>query len=207
MTMKLQYIKLAVLTAILFGMISCDPQKSKVDSGDENLIEDDETQYKEREIAEGETWDELEINNFMQEAAMIDIMQIKIADLVKDKTTNEAVAGYAQNLMTDHKQSLARLKEIAAKENLKIVEGLDPDHEKKVQKLAMTDTEFDENFLNMMVEAHKKDIDKYQNAMQSIAYTHPIKDWIDTNLPILQQHQFRAQRLLDDESIVADTKE
>ena len=205
--MKLQAIKLVIFSALLMGTISCDSNKSRVDSGEENLTEDDETHYKEREIAEGETWEEIEINNFMQEAAMIDKMQIKIAELVKERTDNEAVAGYAEKLRSDHNHSLSKLKEIAAGQNLTIVDGLDQDHQKKIQKLEMTDAEFDRKFLQMMADAHKKDIDKYQNAIKSIAHTHPVKDWIDDNIPVLQQHQSRAQRLLDDETVISGLPE
>lgn len=199
--MKLQHANLIICIVILIGSLSCDQQKSRVDSEDENLIEDDNTHYNEREIAEGSSWGESEINDFIQEAAMIDKMQIQMAELVKNRTNNEAVAGYAEKLKTDHSHSLQKLQEIASTENLNIIDSLDVDHKNKIQKLEVIENEFDKRFLEMMVEAHKKDIDKYKNAIKSIAHTHPVKDWIDDNLPVLQQHQFHAQRLLDDKNI------
>lgn len=189
-----------LLLTVFFLAMGCDKSKSNVDEG-ENVIEDDETQYSEQEIAEKPTWDEVKINNFMQEAAMVDKMQIRIAELVKKRSDKEAITGYAEQLRTDHNHSLEELKKIATRENLNIIDSLDADHREQLRQLENTDTEFDRQFLEMMVKAHKKDIDKYKNAMQNIPYTHPVKDWIDDVVPVLQQHLFRAERLLDDKTI------
>lgn len=185
--------------------LACNNQKSTVDEGDENLIEDDETQYQEQEIAEGAIWGEEEIQVFMKSAGMIDKMQIKLADLVKEKAELEAVGGYAEQIQRDHSHSLEELKKIATEKDVAISDSLDAKHLAKIDSIMLIEDHFDRAFLEMMVKAHKKDITMYQNAIQSISFRHPIKDWIDSNIPKLQQHQLTAQRLLDDETLFPGT--
>ncbi|ELR73816.1 outer membrane protein [Fulvivirga imtechensis AK7] len=187
------------------ALLACNNQKSTVDEGDENLIEDDATHYHEQEIAEGVTWDDDEIEVFMKSAGMIDKMQIKLGDLVKEKAELEAVGGYAEQIQRDHAHSLENLKKIAQEKGVTISGTLDAKHQAKIDSMMLIDDHFDREFLKMMVKAHKKDITMYQNAMQSISFQHPVKDWIDSNIPKLQQHQFTAQRLLDDENLFPET--
>lgn len=189
---------IVIIFLLPFFVINCNSRENKTN---EERKTDDKSQYHDSEMAEGNLWGEVDINNFIQDAAGIDKMQIKAAQIAKERATHEAITGYAETLRADHSHSLKNLEKIANQEGLTLSDSIHADHQKKLEELQTTDTKFNQYFLEMMVGAHKKDIEKYQNAMKRIGDTHPVKPWINDVIPVLQQHQYQAQRLLDDDSI------
>lgn len=193
-----------IILLLMLVALSCNQNSSEKDSADnaDQQVADDQTQYHEREIAEGELWQEVEVNNFIQEAANVDKMQIKAAAIAKERAKHEAIRGYAGALSRDHENSLDTLKKIATQENLELINSMDVQYQKKLDELETVETDFDRYFLQMMVEAHTKHVEKYQNAMKNISQTHPVKSWLDEMVGVMQQHLHRGERLLDDASII-----
>lgn len=193
-----------IILLLMLVALSCNQDSSEKDSADnaDQQVADDQTQYHEREIAKGDRWQEVEVNNFIQEAADVDKMQIRAAAIAKENAKHKAVRGYAGTLSRDHERSLDSLKKIATQENLELVNSMDVQYQKKLDELETVETDFDRYFLQMMVEAHRKHVEKYQNAMKNISQTHPVKSWLDEIVAVMQQHLYRGERLLDDRTII-----
>lgn len=173
---------------MLLAIFSCNTKKNQEEDSAHAT-------YDEQEEVQGEEWNDDKINEFLQEAAMINEMQIDIGKMAQEKASNESVGIYGKLLYEDHSKALKDLMKIAQSRNMNISDTLDNEHSLKVAQLSVEEGHaFDRKFLEMMEDGHRKDIQKYENALTSISKS-DVKAWIDNSLANLRNHLQKAQQL------------
>ena len=188
---KLLFIAIILITA------GCNTERNREIENDENSVS-----YDEKKMAEGEIWNENQIKDFMLHASMIDKMQIQVGKMAQEKAANESVGIYGKMIHDDHSYSLENLKPIAQRHQVNISDSLDNEHLAKVRELEVAEgQEFDRKFLDMMIEGHRKDIEKYEDALTNVQDGDEVKDWIDNSLTSLRRHLQKAQQLQNQQEL------
>jgi putative membrane protein len=132
---------------------------------------------------------------FVKAAIKGNQMEVDLAEMAEGRSENKAVDEFAGQLEKDHSDALDELRRIADKADIKMTD------EPAAEKASMTNqleaakgTAFDREYVTMMVEAHKKNIAKFES-MQSTA-TGELKAFIDKILPVMREHLTKAEALM-----------
>ena len=134
---------------------------------------------------------------FVNEAASSSMMEVELAKIAQEKAQMQQVKDYAQMIENDHQQANQELQNIAQQENINLPESLKEDHQEKVQKLQeLSGNEFDKEYMEMMVDQHEKDINKFEGKQEEVQ-DQELKSWIDNTLTTLRQHKEQAEQIKD----------
>ena len=132
---------------------------------------------------------------FVKNAVKGNKTEADLAEMAKDKATNEAVKDFAQQLERDHEGALEELRRIADKADITIDEAPTAEKASLDNKLdALKGPAFDREYVSTMVEAHKTNIAKFEE-MQNTA-TGDLKAFIDKTLPVMREHLQKAEALM-----------
>ena len=94
---------------------------------------------------------------FAAAIAASDLYEIESAELAADQASNADVKAFAQHLRTDHEKSTAELKSAAGTANITVTPALDSEKQAMLNRLrALSDAEFDREFVNQQKTAHQK---------------------------------------------------
>jgi putative membrane protein len=132
---------------------------------------------------------------FMMKAAEGGAMEVKVAQMAQQKASSSEVKEYARQLEQDHQKANNQLRAIAKQKNVDL-----PEHTGDVTGSGMSQlqnlsgSQFDQAFMRMQVQHHKKDISEFQKQAKSGKDT-DLKRFAQQTLPTLQQHLDQAQRI------------
>lgn len=155
---------------------------------------------------------------FAMEAASDGMMEIRLSEMAIEKASNEQVKELAQMIRTDHQSANAKLKEIMQINGWNIPTRMMEKHDEQVKELRnISEQEFDQKYLSMMVEDHKKAIDKFERTANNAAEDNQkatgnnttgnqamaddkdgnrqLRTWINETLPVLRKHLERSKEL------------
>lgn len=146
-------------------------------------------------------WTDAEIVAFTSAANSGEIQEGTVA---QRKATNAEVKAFARQMVTDHKAMLAEGKALASKSNIQpdstteevrdfVKEGQDELKELSDKKAGK---DWDEDYLEHQIDAHKKVLDKLRDAEQ--AATNPeLKAMLTKATTKVQEHLTKAEQLKD----------
>lgn len=132
---------------------------------------------------------------FMKEAAIGNAAEIQLGQLAQAKSTNPQVKSFGERMVKDHSKADDQLKGIAQEQHVGLPTELDPQHKAIKSELSTkSGTEFDQDYIRIMVQEHQKTIDKFKH---EIATTHDptLKQFVQGTLPILKSHLSEAQQI------------
>lgn len=136
---------------------------------------------------------------FASEAAVIGKAEIELAQLALQKSEDDDVREFAHRMVKDHTAADAKLKEIAAQENLTLPQSLDAKHRAVKQKLASLEGDaFDREYKKEMEKGHDKAVALFESASQSRQMSDELKEFAASTLPTLEQHNRMAHALDED---------
>jgi putative membrane protein len=136
-------------------------------------------------------------NEFVKEAAHGSMMEIELGKLASEKATSEKVKEFGQLMVKDHTKASEELKQIAKNNNIEIPESMSEDHRESINEFnQLSNDEFDREFMSKMIEAHEKDIEKFEEAAQENE-NEQIRQWAEKTLPTLKEHQRIAQNTMN----------
>jgi putative membrane protein len=133
---------------------------------------------------------------FMNEVAIEGLMEIELAKLAQEKTSNSKVKDFANKMLKDYLKIEERLKVLANDKGMKLPASLpqaDLDH-LAVMK-TMSGMEFDKHYIGMMVDEHIKTLDLFKAA--STSGDSPLQNFAIRNLITLENHYKMATSLHD----------
>jgi putative membrane protein len=137
---------------------------------------------------------------FAQKAAVIGKAEIQLGQLAMQRSEDADVRRYAERMVKDHSAADAKLKQIAAKDNLQLPQALDPEHEAAKQKLSSLKGEaFDREYAKTMAKGHDKAVALFESASQSSQMPADLKQFAASTLPTLEQHKEMAHSLHGDQ--------
>lgn len=169
-----------VLTVLLSGcmLVACNSATDNHEDGVENAQEMNENM----ENVSDKT------SEFMTEAASGGMMEVQLGQMAQQKAQNQSVKDFGNMMVQEHSKANDQLKQLAAQKNITLPTTLSDKHQKHVNDLSeKTGAEFDKAYMDMMVEDHQEDVDKFKEASEDVPDAE-VKNFAATTLPTLQKH-------------------
>jgi putative membrane protein len=133
--------------------------------------------------------------DFIAKAAKGNRAEVTLGKLVADKTKDPNVRQFAQMMVKDHSAAQNDLQQLAQSKNITLPEGLPDDATALQSKLSSaTGKALDKDYMDSMVDDHKKDVSEFQDASQN-AKDPDVKQFAAKTLPTLQKHLEKAQQI------------
>lgn len=127
-------------------------------------------------------------SHFIKEAAQGNLTEIQLGQLAEQKSQNQQVKQFGQQLVADHTKANDQLKTVAQADGVQFPTTLDHKHKGELTKLEkLSGAEFDQQFARHMISDHAKDISQYNHISQTTQDT-AIKQYTDACLPVLEKH-------------------
>ena len=126
--------------------------------------------------------------DFVKEAAVGGMLEVELGKLAQQKASSKSVKDFGQRMVTDHGKANSKLKTLATEKSIDIPATLPAKEQEEIDQLAeLSGQEFDQQYINMMVEDHHKDIDAFENASKEVQDT-AIRNFASSTLPVLKEH-------------------
>ena len=185
--MKKIILSIAVLAFSGLALIGCNNERTDVNTANSmdanaNLMSNTNTANSSAAVSE----DDME---FMTKAAQDGMAEVKLATMAKDKTQNAEIKKFAQKMIEDHTKANAELKALANEKNIALPADVNEDQMEMANDLAkLSGKDFDEKYVEMMVDAHEKAVDLFQGEADD-GKNADAKAFASKTLPTLKEHQ------------------
>ena len=127
-------------------------------------------------------------DGFMMEAARGGMAEIELSRLATTKSQNAEVKKFANQMIQDHTNASAELKQLAGKKNVTLPTELDAEHKGMKDKLSgLSGAEFDKEYVNAMVTDHEKTVGLFKTQADG-GTDADAKAFAGKTLPKLQMH-------------------
>ncbi len=138
---------------------------------------------------------EEDTREFVTEAASSSMMEVELARLAQEKAQAQQVKDFAQMIANDHQQANQELQNLAQQKNINVPQTMKEDHREKMEDLReKTGSEFDKEYMDLMVEQHEKSIDKFESKQEEVQDPE-VKNWVENTLTTLRQHKEQAEQI------------
>ncbi|MDQ3040944.1 MAG: DUF4142 domain-containing protein [Acidobacteriota bacterium] len=127
-------------------------------------------------------------DGFMTEAAKGGMAEVQLSTLATTKAQNADVKKFAQQMIQDHTNANAELKQLAGKKNVALPTDLDAEHKGIKDKLSgLSGAEFDKEYVSAMVADHEKSVNLFKTQADS-GTDAETRAFAAKTLPKLQMH-------------------
>lgn len=134
-------------------------------------------------------------STFVMEAASGGMMEVEAGNLAQQKASSQRVKDFAAMMIRDHSKANDELKSMASSRNLMLPDSMMKKHKAHLNAMQrMNGKAFDKHYMDMMVNAHKEDVTKFEKASTS-AGDADLKAWAAKTLPVLLMHRDSAQAI------------
>lgn len=134
-------------------------------------------------------------SDFATEAASGGMMEVQLGKLAQQKAQNPRVKNFGAMMVQDHTQANDELKTIATRENIALPDSMSNEKKEDVEKLnKKSGKDFDKAYMDMMVDDHKEDVNKFKNAAQNEPDS-AMKAFAAKSVPVLQKHLDSAEAI------------
>jgi len=125
---------------------------------------------------------------FAMEAAQGGMAEVQMAQVVLQKTNNQAVKAFAQRMVDDHTKLNDQMKQVASTQSMTLPTNVDPKDQAEMSKLSnMSEPQLDRAYIDYQVKDHEKDIKEFQKEANN-GKDAQLKQLAQQALPILQSH-------------------
>lgn len=132
---------------------------------------------------------------FIEKVSQGGLLEVRLGQLAQQHASKPEVKEFGQRMVDDHTTINKRLTELAERKGMLVPQELDKKHQEKVDKLAKkTGSEFDRDYIDMMVDDHKDDIERFEKALKD-AKDADLKTFASATLPTLREHLTQAQTI------------
>jgi len=135
--------------------------------------------------------------DFTKDAAQGGLFEVKAGAIAERNAASQDVKNFGKMMVEDHTQLNQQLKELAAKKNVPLPSDISSSQQDDTAKLSKkTGSEFDKDYISMMVKDHEKDIDAFKKAADKVT-DQDYKNLITGAIPTLQKHLDAAKKIKD----------
>lgn len=178
---KLSVITMIALAACMFQ--ACSGNKDSTETADSINAEKDTANAVEAGVAVDES-----DAKFTVEAANGGMAEVALGKLAQGKATNAKVKEFADMMVADHTKANDELMALAKTKNITLPNAVGADEQKAMDDLSKkSGKDFDKAYVDMMVDDHKKDVDKFEDASKN-AKDADIRAFAAKTLPTLKTH-------------------
>lgn len=126
--------------------------------------------------------------DFAKDAAAGGMMEVQLGNIAQKNSSTKAIQDFGKMMVDDHSKINDNLKDLASKKNVALPSTVTEKQQKDIDKLSKeTGTEFDKDYVSMMVNDHKDDIAAFKKAGDKMKDA-DFKDFVIKTLPTLQKH-------------------
>lgn len=134
-------------------------------------------------------------SDFMVKATQAHLAEIDMARLAKLQSKNERLKSYAGMVLHDHTDALADVTKLMKEKNVPEPKTFAAETKQDIARMSRLEgSEFDREFVNMMVSDHQKALELFRNTSAS-AHDTGVQDYADNMIPKLEKHLQKAQEL------------
>ncbi len=127
-------------------------------------------------------------SDFLKKADKGNLTEVELGHLAARKAVNPEVKQFANRMIRDHSKANQELMTLAASKGLEVPKSAPLSEDASAAHLKMlSGKSFDEAYVKLMVEDHKKDVADFQQESQS-ATDPDVKNFASKVLPVLQSH-------------------
>lgn len=129
-----------------------------------------------------------ESSDFAVEAANGGMMEVQAGRMAQERAQSQRVKDFGAMMVQDHSKAGNELKGLAQSKGIILPDSVGADAKDHIDKMAkLSGKDFDKHYVDMMVDDHQKDVDKFERAANSLADT-DLKTWAANTLPTLRAH-------------------
>lgn len=180
----------AAVVTMSMGTVSCKNDKQE----DPAEVAEDQNEEKFDDTANENLEDDSE---YVLTAAEVDMKEIELGKLAQQKGMSADVKAFGKMMVDQHTASSAITKALAAKKNISLPMAPTDKVKEAIEELnTKTGKDFDEAYVDMMVDGHEATINKIEKASEN-AKDEEIRMWAANMLPTLRTHLDHAKQLDD----------
>lgn len=136
-------------------------------------------------------------SEFAVKAANGGMFEVELGRLAQEKAQSQQVKDFGAHMVKDHSKANDELKAVASSKNITLPATLGDDAQKKVNDLSkLSGAEFDKEYVKLMVDDHKEDVDDFEEAAKD-AKDADVKAFAAKTLPTLKEHLAKIQAIHD----------
>lgn len=139
---------------------------------------------------------------FVMAALRDGLLEVEAGKLAQTKASDPSVKKYAGMMVEHHGKANDELAALARSHNLEVPSTLSDEGSKKLEDLREEEMEdFDEKYIEMMVDAHQDAVDLFEKQMKRNDDDPQLQQWASKTLPTLRTHLEEAKtakKLLDE---------
>jgi putative membrane protein len=126
--------------------------------------------------------------NWAVEAANGGMTEVELGKLAQQRATTDRLKNFGEMMVSDHGKAGDKLKQIATTKNIILPAKLSDKSQKNLDDLnKKLGKDFDKAYINMMIDDHKKDIDKFKKGSIDLKDS-DLKNFASETLPVIQMH-------------------
>lgn len=135
--------------------------------------------------------------DFAVDAADDGIFEVEIGKLAAQRATSPRVQEFARMMVVDHTKASEELRALAAARGMALPDVMSEERREQYYDLdRKRGAEFDREYMDLMVSAHKDAVDLFERIAES-GESLEIRDWAASKVPVLQHHLEEAERIRD----------
>jgi putative membrane protein len=132
---------------------------------------------------------------FLKKAASGGIAEVELGQLAVERASNPDVKQFAQRMVNDHTKANSQLRQVAAEEHIRLLQGLSARDKAIKDALAkLSGDDFDRAYMKDMVQDHRQDVAEFERESKS-TQDPAVKGFAMQTLPTLRDHLKEAQRI------------
>lgn len=132
---------------------------------------------------------------FVRKAAVGGMAELKLGQLAQEKGSSESVKAFGKRMETDHTKAADDLKQVAAKNNITLPNGLDAKNQATYDRLSkLSGSQFDRAYMRAMVMDHEEDVAEFKRE-SSTGKNPDVKQFASQTAPTLDDHLKQAREI------------
>ena len=137
-----------------------------------------------------------EVSEFLIKAASGGMMEVQLGEIADKNSKSQGVRNFGIMMIKDHGKANEEIKSLASSKNVSLPATINEEHQKHINELTtLRGAEFDEKYMDMMVEDHQEDIEFFEKAAKM--NDSDISAFASKTLPVLTKHLNAAQKIKD----------
>ena len=191
---KLSLTVMIALSALAFQACNRTAKDSKESADSVNSAKDTATTAATGAAATGTAVDEKDAK-FATDVANAGMAEVALGKIAAEKATNPQVKDFGNMMVTDHSKANEELMAIAKKKNITLPTAPDQEHQKKAADLsAKSGKEFDKDYVDAMVDGHKKVASLLEDGSKNCKDTE-LMAFATKTLPVVKAHLAKIEAI------------
>jgi putative membrane protein len=132
---------------------------------------------------------------FAQKAAEGGLIEVQLGELAQQQAKDEQVILFGERMVQDHGRANEKLMAIAEQKAIQLPQELSGDAQQKYEEMQqLSGAEFDEAYMDEMVEDHEKDVELFEQQAES-GKDPDLRAFAEETLPTLREHKELAKQV------------